>query len=213
MSTTNTITYERFRGIEGAVIAQVTEDIETGITYGEVRPLMGAQQISSETSKSIETFFCDNSARSSDISTGETTIKITGAIPSLEVEALVDGQRYDSTNNAIIGTPRVLRYFALGYRYKLTNGEEVFVWNYKGTFALGTKTHKTEDNSTGAEMVELTFTGIDTTAKFDVPKADGTEGTEKSVVRNYIIKASKTVTAENFFATVITPDKVSELGA
>ena len=205
------VIYERYRGIKNAVIAEVTEDNETTYTTGKVMRLLGATEISKDKKTNSETFFCDDLANGVTEATGETTIKIKGTIPSQEVEALISGLSYDKTNEAIIETPRTTKYFALGYCYSLTNGTEIFVWNFKGVFSIGTKTHKTKDGSASSEQLELTYTGIDTIYKFkNIPKADGAE-TIASSARSYIIKASEAVTSEKFFATVTTPDTISEI--
>ncbi|MEE0264467.1 MAG: major tail protein [Acutalibacteraceae bacterium] len=204
------ITYERYRGIKNAVIAKVTVDDEGNYTTGEVIRLMGATEISKDKKTSSETFFCDDLANGVTEATGETTIKVKGTIPSREVEAMISGVTYDKTNDAIIETPRTVSYFAFGYCYSLTDGTEILVWNFKGTFSVGTQNHKTKDDGTSSEQLELTYTGIDTIHKFkNIP--DGENNTKISSARSYIVKATETITAEKFFTQVTTPDTISSI--
>jgi len=49
------------------------------------------------------------------------------AIP-LDVLATITGQNYDSATGALFEGVRDLKYFALGYKTKKTNGDEMYVW-------------------------------------------------------------------------------------
>ena len=42
--------------------------------------------------------------------------------------ATITGQNYDSATGALFEGVRDLKYFALGYKTKKTNGDEVYVW-------------------------------------------------------------------------------------
>jgi hypothetical protein len=48
----------------------------------------------------------------------------------------------------------------------MANGNEVYVWRYKGKFSIPDSTHSTQTAGTEANGQEITFTGISTTHKF-----------------------------------------------
>lgn len=205
----NEIERVRFRGIEGAVIAEVTKDDDSGITFGEVTSLMGASEISKAVDSKSDTYYCDNIAAETLTSKGPTTLKLKGTVLGNKVKALITGNSYDSTNDSVVevASPDI-KYFALGYVYKLTNGQRVLVWNYKGTFAIGDETYDTETDGTEGTEQELTYTSIDTTHKFTLKAPSGTGNVTKSI-RNYIVPESSTTTMATFFENVALPTEAN----
>ena len=122
------------------------------------------------------------------------------AIP-LDVLADITGQVYDQTLGALIEGERTPKYFAIGYKTKKTNGDEVYVWRYKGTFAIPDETSATENDGTDANGQELTFTGVVTTHKFTKNNA----GAKALVVDT----GAGTADVSDFFKTVTTPDTLT----
>ena len=207
----NEIEKVRFRGIEGAVIAEVTKDDDSGITFGEVTSLMGASEISKAVDSKSDTYYCDNIAAETLTSKGPTTLKLKGTVLGNKVKALITGNSYISEKDSIVevASPDI-KYFALGYLYKLTNGQRMLVWNYKGTFAIGDETYDTETDGTEATEQEITYTSIDTVCKFTLPAPEGSGNVTKSI-RNYIVPESTTVTATKFFQKVTLPVEASSV--
>lgn len=205
----NEIERVRFRGIEGAVIAEVTKDDDSGIIFGDVTLLMGTSEISKAVDSKSDTYYCDNIAAETLTSKGPTTLKLKGTVLGNKVKALITGNSYDSTNDSVVevASPDI-KYFALGYLYKLTNGQRMLVWNYKGTFAIGDETYDTETDGTEATEQELTYTSIDTTHKFTLKAPSGTGNITKSI-RNYIVPESTTFTAATFFENVVLPTEAN----
>jgi phi13 family phage major tail protein len=97
---------------------------------------------------------------------------------------------------------RQAKYFAIGYKTKTTDGDEIYVWRLKGSFNIPDQTSATEDDGTDANGQEITFTGISTTHKFTK-----TSSPAKSVIVNTGLDliADKA----NFFASVQTPDSIT----
>lgn len=155
-----------YRGVEGLVYAEVLTDDNTGYTTGEVKPLAGVSEIGKTTASSSEAHYYDNvpAVVINSVGADELTIA-TSAIP-LDVLAEITGQDYDADLGVLIEGEREEKYFALGYVTKKTNGKEVYVWRFKGTFNIPESTHTTENDGTDASGQELTFTGISTTHKF-----------------------------------------------
>ena len=112
--------------------------------------------------------------------------------------AEITGQVYDSALGAFIEGPRDHKYFALGYKTKKTNGDEVYVWRYKGSFNIPQQTNATENDSTDANGQELVYTGISTTHKFTK--------TGKGAKAMNVDVAKDLANVSTFFDTVTTPD-------
>lgn len=196
---------EEFRGVRGAVIAEVTKDTAEEITYGKVMSLAGVSEISKSTESSNEPHYYDNQPMVTVSSTGNDEIGVnTSALP-LDVYATITGQNYNEEKGVLIEGERKQKYFAFGYITKLTDGTEMFVWRLKGTFNIPDDTHTTEDDGTEANGQELTFTGINTTHKFDKNvDGSGNKMSARAVTLNTSVDKSMTETA--FFSKVQTPD-------
>lgn len=196
---------EEFRGVRGAVIAEVTKDTAEEITFGEVMSLAGVSEISKSTESSNEPHYYDNQPMVTVSSTGNDEIGVnTSALP-LDVYATITGQNYNAEKGVLIEGERKQKYFAFGYITKLTDGTEMFVWRLKGTFNIPDDTHTTEDDGTEANGQELTFTGINTTHKFEKNvDGSGNKMSARAVTLNTSVDKSMTETA--FFSKVQTPD-------
>jgi phi13 family phage major tail protein len=131
-------------------------------------------------------------------STGSDEVTITTSAIPFEVLAKITGQNYDDATGALIEGPRDNKYFALGYKTKKTNGDEVYVWRYKGQFSIPDSTYATEDDGTDANGQEITFTGISTTHKF-------TKTGKGAKALNVDLGQDK-ANVSTFFDTVTTPD-------
>lgn len=189
-----------YRGVEGLVYAEVTADTAEDYTTGTVKPLAGVAEISRTTETSSEAHYYDNIPAIVINSTGADEVTITCSAIPLEVLADITGQAFDTATGSLIeGTPET-KYFAIGYKTKKTNGDEVYVWRYKGTFGIPDSTHATEDDGTDANGQELTFTGIVTTHKF-LKTGKGAKALNVDVGLG---KAN----VSTFFTTVTTPDDI-----
>ena len=156
-----------YRGVEGLVAAKVlTDDDDNGYTTGPVFAVAGVAEVSKTTDSSNEAHYYDNIPAVVIASTSADTITISASAIPLDVLAEITGQNYDSTLAAFIEGERDFNYFAIGYKTKKTNGDEVYVWRYKGTFNVPDQTNSTENNGTDANGQQIVYTGISTTHKF-----------------------------------------------
>lgn len=187
-----------WRGIEGLVYAEVTEDTAEAYTTGEVKSLAGVAELSRTTESSSEAHYYDNIPAVVVGSTGSDEVTITTSAIPMEVLAEITGQVYDAASGAYIEGERTTKYFAIGYKTKKVNGDEVFVWRYKGTFGIPDSTHATENDGTDANGDEVTFTGISTTHVF-------AKTGKRAKAINVDVAAGK-ADVSTFFDTVTTPD-------
>ena len=190
-----------FRGVDNLVYAEVTTDDneETGgYQTGTVKPLSPVAEIGRSTESSSETKYYDNQPMLVVNSTGSDEITITCAPLTLETLADITGQSFDTaTGRMIEGGERAVKYFAIGYRTKGTDGGYRYVWRYKGLFGIPDESYATENEGTDTNNTELTFTGISTTHKF----TNG--GSAKALVVDTRYEGAN---VSNFFAQVTTPD-------
>lgn len=195
-----------YRGVEGLVAAEVTvDDNETGEGHGYVTgnifAIAGVAEISKTTDSSNEAHYYDNipAVVVSNTSSDEITISAS-AIP-LDVLAEITGQYYDEATGSLVEGPRSVKYFAIGYKTKKTNGDEVYVWRYKGTFNIPDQTNATENDSTDANGQEIVYTGISTTHKFTK--------TGKGAKAMNVDLGKDLADVSTFFDTVVTPDSIT----
>lgn len=188
-----------YRGIEGLVYAEVTEDTTENFTTGTVKELAGVAELTRTTESSSEPHYYDNMPAIVIESTGSDEVTATVSAIPLDVLADITGQVYDAATNMFIEGARANKYYALGYKTKKTDGTEIYVWRLKGTFGIPESTHNTEDDGTDANGQEITYTGISTTHKF-------TKTNKGAKAIN--VEADGKADVSTFFDTVQTPDSI-----
>lgn len=202
--------FVEYRGVEDLVAAEVLTDnnnAEEGYTTGDVFDIAGVAEISKSTSNSNESHYYNNMPAVVVSSTGADEVTLsTSAIP-LDVLAKITGQKYDETTGTLIEGDRETKYFAIGYKTKKTNGDYVYVWRLKGTFNIPESTHATENDGTDANGQELTYTGINTTHKFN--KFLDKNGNKKGAKAINVDVAKDLADVSEFFDEVVTPDTLT----
>ena len=202
-----------YRGVEGLVAAEVLVDDngtntagtgETpnhGYVTGDVFSIAGVAEISKTTDSSSEAHYYDNMPAVVITNQASDEITINASALPMDVLATLTGQVYDEATGALIEGPRDVKYFAIGYKTKKTNGDEVYVWRYKGTFNVPDQTNVTEDDGTDANGQELVYTGISTTHKFTK--------TGKGAKAINVDTGKELADVSTFFDTVTTPDTLT----
>lgn len=161
---------EEFRGTDNLVYAEVTTDNNVadggGYITGAVKVLAPVAEISKTVETASETKYYDNQPALTINAEGADTITLT--VPALDLQTLADitGKVYDPTTGGFFDGERTPKYFALGYRLRLTDGTYRYVWRYKGSFGIPDETSQTENAGTDTNNQQLTFTGIRTMHKF-----------------------------------------------
>lgn len=191
-----------YRGIRDVVAAEITKDDAEVFETGTPFSLIWASELTKETANSSETHYYDNMPAIVIDATGADTVTVGGSAIPFEVVAKVTGQYFDENTGMFVEGERESKYFALGYVTEDTSGEEVLVWRLKGKFGIPSNTHGTKNDGTDANGQELTYTGIQTTHKFNV-RGKG----EKAV---NVLKSKCPIDEAAFFATVQTPDTIAE---
>lgn len=198
-----------YRGVEGLVAAEVLcddNDSSAGHGYvtGDVFALAGVSQIQKAVERSNETKYYDNMAAIIIDSEGPDTLTIDVSAVPMEVQAKLTGQKWLAAKGAMIeGSGGTVPYFAIGYKTKKTNGDEVYVWRHKGKFSgASDTTNVTENGGTDSNGQQLTYTGIRTTHKFT---ANDNKGCKALVVD----VAAELADVTNFFSSVTTPDTLA----
>lgn len=195
-------TYFEYRGVSNAVYAEITADTAENLTAGAVKDLTGVSEIGKTTDSANETHYYDNLPAIVIDSVGSDEITInTSGIP-LDVLADITGQYYDQTTGMLVEQESTPKYFAFGYITDKTDGTKVLVWRLKGKFSIPGTTSATKDDGTDANGQELTYTGISTVHKF-------TKTGKPARAINIDTSVNQTITEDDFFATVSTPDTIS----
>lgn len=188
-----------YRGVEGLVAAEVLTDDDTqGYTTGDVFAIAGVAEISRTTDSSNEAHYYDNIPAVVVSNTASDEVTISASAIPLDVLATITGQNYDQATGALIEGPRDFKYFAIGYKTKKTNGDEVYVWRYKGTFNVPDQTNTAENDGTDANGQEIVYTGISTTHKFS-KTGKGAKALNVDLGKNL-------ANVSAFFDEVVTPD-------
>lgn len=156
-----------WRGVENLVAAEVTSDTKDAYETGEVFDIAGVAELGRTTENSSETKYYDNVPALVIDSTGADTVTISVSGIPLDVVAKITGQHYDENLGVLVEGERDAKYFAIGYKTKKTNSQEVFVWRYKGKFSIPDSTHSTQTAGTESNGQEIVFTGISTTHAFE----------------------------------------------
>lgn len=197
-----------WRGVSDLVAAEVLYDDAThGYVTGDVFAIAGVQTIERTVDANDDAHYYDNQPMVVISSTSADTVTLTLSAIPFDVLAKITGQHYDSTTGAMVEGARNPSYFAIGYIAQNTDGQNVYVWRYKGKFNIPAATHNTMQNDTAANGQQLVYTGISTTTKFNsVTDKDGNKLGAKALN----INASTTpADVSAFFDTVTTPDDLS----
>ena len=195
-----------FRGCDNVVVAEVTKDDSTGYTVGNIIPLAPVAEVSKTTENSSETHYYDNVGAI--VIRTEGSDEVTLTTPALELGQLatITGKSVDPETGAYVDDEGVEKYYALGYRLKLTDGTYRYVWRLKGAFSnIPDETSTTESDSVDTNNQSVVFTGNKTLYSF---QAGNIKGRAKAVV---IDERDGLADVSGFFSQVITPDNVASL--
>lgn len=201
--------YIEYRGCKGLVFAEVTtDDNQTGNGHGyvtgTVTDLAGIAEVSKTVSVSKVSKYYDNIAAIVITGEGEDVVTFTASIPTMKVQAAINGRVYDETLKMYIECPIVNKYYAVGYIIEDTDGTEYYIWRHKGYFVAPDETSATKDEGTDGNNMSLEFHGIYTIHEF----ANGGGTGVKKHIKSYKMANDGTLDLSSFFTTVTSPDTV-----
>ncbi len=186
-----------FRGCDNLVLAEVLTDDANGITFGAVRSLAPVAEIAKTVETNSETHFYDNVGQIIIRSEGSDEITLTVPVLPLDILAAVTGKTYDSATGAFIDGESEEKYYAIGYRLRLTDGSYRYVWRNKGAFGIPDSASATENDSTDTNNQQLVYTGVKSIYEF----TNG--GRAKGVV---VDERDGKYDCTDWFSSVVTPD-------
>lgn len=191
-----------FRGCDNLVVAEVTADTAAAFTTGAVTILAPVAEIAKTVESSSETHYYDNVGMITIRAEGTDEVTLTVPVLPLSMLANLVGKQIDATTGAFMDGAPVEKYFAIGYRLKLTDGTYRYVWRMKGTFGFPDETSATENDGTDTNNQEIVFTGVQTIHEF----------TNGGRVRAVVIdERDGKCNLSTFFDSVQTPDTIAAL--
>lgn len=208
--------YKEYRGCRGLVVAKVLTDDATAYTTDKWVRLAGVQAITHAKTEDSEKHFYDNIAAIIVDAVEGDEVSLTVSIPANKTRALIEGNEYNETLDAIIRTGAEKSYFALGYIGAKDDGTEDVNILYKGKFTGGNKVLNTKDDGTTTTNMEYTYTAVHTANKCY------TKGTETKHAMSFECPISDTITEAAVFGTftedestltALTPDAIIALAA
>lgn len=207
---------EEFRGVDNLCFAQVlADDNESGTGHGyvtgAVEELAGIAELSKTTEQSSEVKHYDNRPALVIKGEGADTATFTVSVIALAKLAKLVGKSIDVVTGAFLDGEAETRYFAVGYRMKLTDGTHRYVWRYKGTFAVPDENTITKNSGTDSRNQTLVYTGINTNHKFT--KAVDDQGKPKTQRALVVDERDNLADLSTFFDTVTTCDTLQAKNA
>ena len=193
--------YKEYRGCRGLVVAKVTKDDATGYTTENWVRLAGVQAITHAKTEDSEKHFYDNIAAIIVDAVEGDEVSLTVSIPANKTRALIEGNDYDETLDAIIRTGAEKSYFALGYIGAKDDGTEDVNILYKGKFTGGNKVLNTKDDGTTTTNMEYTYTAVHTANKCY------TKGADKKHAMSFECPIANKITEEAIFGTFADGDE------
>lgn len=191
------------RGLSDLFIAEVTEDNEENYTTGTPEKLIPAGEMSVSVDKDAANYWFDNTIFAIVGREGASEITISGAGLRAADIAKLTGKDVDTASGAVFDDGQYReKYYAFGGVKKNIDGTTEHFWFNKGSFAIPDENAKTEGEDTDATGLELTYTAIPTTHRFEK-----TGKVNKKVVLDST--AGNTADIENWFTAVKTPDNMT----
>lgn len=198
-----------FRGCDSLVIAEVlTDSLTEDYTTGAVQVLAPVAEIAKTVESNSETHWYDNTGMI--IIRAEGSDEVTLTVPALPLSTLgmITGKVVDDLTGAFIDGKSVEKYYAIGYRLRLTDGTYRYVWRLKGAFSIPDETSSTENDGVDTNNQQIVYTGVQTISEFNNGGGMGVAGRAKAVV---IDERDGKCDLSTFFNTVQTPDTIPNL--
>lgn len=137
------------KGLKKLYYALLTKDDSTGVAYGPVYPLSGANKASIKRKTNSDTFYAENGPWEMATSKDVTEVELTVSEMLQADYATVMGHTINGAE-MIVNNNDVAPYLAIGIWANKSNGKSRMLWLYKGQF-----TPMDEDHDSQASSVKL----------------------------------------------------------
>lgn len=120
-------------GVDSVYYALITQDDANGFVAGTPAPLVPAMELKATPNSAAETQYADNGPYDQLSAEGDTELELTAPNFPESVLATLKGAVYDSATGRVFDNadPSQAPYFALGYRFKKSNGHYRYRWYLK----------------------------------------------------------------------------------
>ncbi len=196
--------YKSVVGVDSVYYAPITQDDANGYVAGAPVSLAPMMDLKATPSTASETQYADNGPFDSISAEGDTALEAT--VPNLpeSVLAALSGAVYDAVNGRIFddADPSLAPYFALGYRFKKSNGSYRYRWYLKCRLEKPAEEGQSQSNAVNVKAQSLKITAMKTIYKFDLL---GDASRMQGVKRVHGDADDLAFSATNWFASVQVP--------
>ena len=157
-------------GVDSAYVAFITLDDENEYTVGSPQSLAPAMELKSTPASTSETLYADNGPNDNVAAEGETDIEVTSPNFAESLLAQLKGATYDSATGRVFDNadPSRAPYFALGYRFKKSNGHYRYRWYLKCRVEPPGEEAQSQSNTVNFNPQMLKIKALKTIHKFDL---------------------------------------------
>lgn len=157
-------------GVDMVMIAFVTQDDENGYVTETPQSLAPAMEIKGAAQSSSETLYADNGAEDELSAEGKTAIEIISPNFDEPTLARMKGAVIDAATGRIFDNadPSRAEYFALGYRFKKSNGHYRYRWYHKCRVEAPSEEAQSQSDKVTYKPQTIKIGCIKTKYKFDL---------------------------------------------
>ncbi len=157
-------------GVDSAKIAFVTQDDATAYIAGSPQSFAPTMELKSTPSSASETLYADNGPNDNVSAEGETEIELTAPNFDEALIAQLKGATFDSATGRVFDNadPSRAPYFALGYRFKKSNGHYRYRWYLKCRVEPPGEEAQSQSNAVNFKPQTLKIKALKTIYQFDL---------------------------------------------
>jgi phi13 family phage major tail protein len=160
--------YKSRIGLDSLYVAVISQDDAAGYAAGTPAYLAPAAEASQEPSSSFEVQYADDQPY--DVMTAEGDTKIALVVTNIDLQTLatITGRVFDAASGRLWDNGGTAPYCALSFRSLKSNGGYRYYQYLKGKFDMPKEETATKGESPEPKTLELTFTAIRTTYKWNL---------------------------------------------
>ena len=149
-------------GLKNVVIAPLTKDDDTGVTYGDLQLMAGAIEATiNPGTNDADIQYADDIEFDVLYADPEVTVTMNMVDLPLSIQAMLLGNTIDDKGVLIRKAGDTPDYYALGFKSEKSNGTYRYVWLYKCRATPQTQNYATKEGTTiNRQTGEIEFTAI-----------------------------------------------------